>query len=193
MTPASHGPRTLESIEQIGESVRLSKEAKALLAKTTEPVDYIATLQHSGLEVDAIRVLAYWLPTRQAVWWCTLCCWHGSGGEPAPLEDSALREAVHWVLEPTREHCQKASEAAVRARLRTAAGCAAKAACLAGSCAAHGDPLVGGKPLQAASVASASVLLALAGAKRGGRSASGTEMVDLGLDVDRGTLPWGPG
>ncbi|QDU62412.1 hypothetical protein Pan216_32790 [Planctomycetes bacterium Pan216] len=194
MSTPSHGPRAADSLEAIQKSVRLSPPALERLKGEGkgEPLEYIGALHAAGYDVDAIRVLSYWLPSRAAVWWTILCAWHGSGGNPPYAEDVALREAVHWTLEPTEEHCHKARDAATLARLRTSAGCAAKSACMAGFCGAHGDPLVGGKPLQVASVASAGVLLACGAAKRAGRGSSYAELLEIGLDVDRGKLPWGP-
>ncbi|MGE3804663.1 MAG: hypothetical protein AB7K24_08340 [Gemmataceae bacterium] len=93
------------------EGCELSEEARALLDDRMTARALLKLLQEQTLYVDAIRVAAYLLPRREAVWWGCLCVWQVHRSEPKPDSAEALKAVVAWVREPVEERRRAAEEA----------------------------------------------------------------------------------
>jgi len=82
-----------------------------------------------GLLPEAIRLLSYALPEREAVWWACRCVEHTVPLASLPEEQgAALAAAEHWVRQPDNETRLQAHLAAAKAGYRTPAAWAAQAA-----------------------------------------------------------------
>lgn len=91
--------------------VDLSEEARKLLDGQLSPDGYLDRLIEKEQWVDAIRLLAFALPTREAVWWAAQCVRaHLPPDAPGKVLD-ALKSAEAWVYKPTEENRWAAKEA----------------------------------------------------------------------------------
>jgi hypothetical protein len=105
----------------------LSDEAKTVLNPAHSPREYVAALNATYLGVDAMKVIAFSLARREAVWWAAQCV----KAVPALVAEPALADAVKaveaWCANPTdelRRACYTASEVA---EMKNPAGCVAMA------------------------------------------------------------------
>ena len=136
------GPPSCRSLAELLDVLPLSSQAKPLAGGVGTAGEYLARLGDHRLDVDAIRVLAYALPIRQAVWWGVLCTWHGMSETSEPEQDLALQATVRWCVEPTDE-CRRAADAIAGSRMLENAGdCCVRAAALAGHIAGPDAPFL---------------------------------------------------
>lgn len=73
--------------------------------------EYLHTLIGKQFYLDALRVMAYTLPIRHAVWWG--CMGVAEAQPPATLstlELEALQATTRWVVLPTDEHLQEVED-----------------------------------------------------------------------------------
>lgn len=162
----------------------LSARARELLTDDLEPRAYVALLLQEQLFLDAIRFLSRALPPRKGVFWACLCTRQMQACPHMPLEQQeALRSAVAWVLEPSEARRLAAREAGEKAKLFTAAGCAALAAFWSAS---HDDTA---KHLSARAAAAA-VMIAAASGPVAHLAQRYHQFVDLGLKIAAGTCSW---
>lgn len=153
------------------------------------PVAYVASLRDAALLEDAVRVLAYWLPKRSAIWWGCQCFW--SVREITPLEprwQAALDRIVHWVIAPSellRRQCEPIAE---RLTAGTALGALAWAVFVSeGSISAPMLPPV----IAPAPVTAKAVIIALT-VLTAGRDPKPVyrEFIHLGMDIANGRNLW---
>lgn len=108
------GPLKKVAAKRAGEicaQVELSAEARKLLDEQMTPDVYLDRLIEKELWVDAIRLLAFALPKREAVWWAAQSLRaHLPADAPAKVLD-ALKSAEAWVYKPTEENRWAAKEA----------------------------------------------------------------------------------
>lgn len=96
--------RVNRSLPALAKQCVLTFDGKQSLDGCAAPADYFAKLIALRLWTDAIQMLAYALPQRQAVWWGCLCVWHASAKDAMGESDKQLMESTgKWVLDPTRE------------------------------------------------------------------------------------------
>jgi hypothetical protein len=127
-----YGPPGCSTLAELRAAVPFDAEARQLAAGAADMDILLGQLQAAKLDVDAIRLLAYALPIRQAVWWGLLCTWHGLDGSPDAEQNMAVQAASRWVLEPAHAQ-QHTAQAVAQARpLQQAADCCVRAAGLAG-------------------------------------------------------------
>ena len=114
---APAAPRVKSACE-VCETVDLSDAARELLDDSTGVLPFIELLTERELPVDALRVLATWLPKRKAVWWGAECV--ASACRTAPDSVLALLDtARRWVREPTEKNRRAAMSVAETANART--------------------------------------------------------------------------
>jgi hypothetical protein len=94
------------------------------------------------------------------------------------------------VLRPLSERRDQANRAADSAGLKSAAGCAAKAAFYAGARPEAGRPLVPDDPARAAQLAAASVLWSVVRAPLADIPRLYRQVIALGIDVENHTNRW---
>lgn len=150
-----------EHASDICRRVELSDEAKPLVVPTLSPQGLLAELIDNGCSGDAVRFLAFALPTREAIWWACVTV-RRSADELVGEQKACLDCAVGWVYEPTDAKRRICMDAAERAQYEGAAAYAALAAFWSGGSLAPEDmPEVLPDPNLAAIGVGASVLLAI--------------------------------
>jgi len=105
----------------------LDPAAKALLVPAQTPTDFLQALEKNRLSGEAVKLLAYGLPEREAVWW--LC--QSSRVVETNLnqaEKEALLAAEKWVKDPSPANKVAAREAADKTDMTGPGGWAAQAA-----------------------------------------------------------------
>jgi len=126
-------PKTPPSpLRQLCDRAKLGDEAKALLTDAFSTKDFIAFLVKKEMYRDALRLVAFLLPKREAIGWGCLCVRHALGGEKdKPLPDVHLA-AERWVSAPNDENRWKAKQLADSEKPTTASGLLASAVFFAG-------------------------------------------------------------
>ncbi|MGD0225785.1 MAG: hypothetical protein ABSF71_25930 [Terriglobia bacterium] len=124
-TPAS-------PLQQLCDRAKVGDEAKALLTDRSATKQFIALLVEKDLFKDALRLMAYLLPKREAIGWGCLCLRHVLAAEKdKPLPDVQVA-AERWVAAPNDENRWAAKQLADKEKPQTASGLLAKAAFYAG-------------------------------------------------------------
>ena len=99
--------------EQWQRWLQLPTAWSGLPAEATGTEALLARLLEQDLLAEAVRLLAYGLPEREAVWWSCMCVRHTFPTEPTDaavgLELAALEAAEAWVRQPDN---QRRTEAA---------------------------------------------------------------------------------
>jgi hypothetical protein len=122
----------VSALQELCERAKVGDEAKALLTNESSTKEFIALLMEKELFKDALRMVAYLLPKREAVGWGCLCVRHVL---PSP-KDKPLPEvhvaAERWVSAPNEENRWAARQAADKEKPKSPSGLLAMAAFLAG-------------------------------------------------------------
>jgi len=139
----------------------LGDAAKKLLTPELSAEKYLALLIQNKQYVDAVRVLAYALPTRQAIVWANSCARQFSDANPSEKFSAALDAVDKWIAEPNEENRRAAMKAAERAEFGTPAGIAALAVFFSGGSLAPPDaPAIAPQEYLAPNAVVGSVLIA---------------------------------
>lgn len=112
--------------------VQPGPEARRLLADNPDPATFLQRLVEHGLWVDAIRVMAVFLPRREATWWACLNARASMQPDDPPELVPMLEAAEAWVFKPSDELGQKAFALAEATEMDSAPAYAALAAFWAG-------------------------------------------------------------
>ncbi|MET0312867.1 MAG: hypothetical protein ABW275_00585 [Hansschlegelia sp.] len=94
--------------------LQLPPEHAGLVVEFEDPSPLLARLRELGLWPEAMRLLAYALPEREAVWWSCMCVRHTATTLAEP-ENAAVEAAEDWVRGPgprTRQEAAMAASAA---------------------------------------------------------------------------------
>ncbi len=119
-------------LQQLCERAKVSDEAKALLTDESATKEFIALLVEKELFKDALRMMAFLLPKREAIGWGCLCLRHVLAAEKdKPLPEVQLA-AERWVAAPNDDNRWAAKQLADKEKPQTASGLLAKAAFFAG-------------------------------------------------------------
>ena len=156
-TPAS-------PLRQLCDEAKVGDEAKALLTDQSSTKPFIGILVEKELFRDALRLIAYLLPKREAIGWGCLCVRHALAGQKdKPLPD--VQVAVErWVSAPSEENRWAAKQSADNEKPMTASGLLGMAVFFAGPTIAPPNLQVVPPPghLTSAMVANAVVIAPLA-------------------------------
>src|SRR5271157_934157 len=125
--------KTPESpLRQLCARAKVGDEAKALLTDEFSTKEFIALLVEKELFPDALRLVAYLLPKREAIGWGCLCVRHilaSQKDQPLPEVQVA---AERWVSAPHEENRWAAKRTADQEKPKTASGLLAMAVFFAG-------------------------------------------------------------
>jgi hypothetical protein len=165
----------------------LSAEAKALLVGSMPPDQFLDLLIQKGHLLDAIRLLAFALPKREAVWWACLCA-RETLAPAAPVElGEAIKAAEAWVYKPTEENRRTAMEKAERAGFDKPASWAAVGAFWSGgSLAPPNAPVVPPAETLTAKAVSGAILLAAVQREPERAAERHRQFLDDGVDIAAG-------
>ncbi len=110
---------------------KLETDAQGLLKDDQTPSQFLELLIEKGLYMDAIRFLAFALPSREAVGWACLCVRHAMGQDPAKITGAQLA-AEKWVSDSSEENRRAAMAAAEAEGYKTAGACLGMASFFSG-------------------------------------------------------------
>ena len=113
--------------------------AKKLLTPDLTAEQYLQLLVKEKQYVDAIRMLAFALPTRQAILWASFCAREFSQANASDKSSAALETVDKWLAKPSDENRREAMKAAEQAEFDTPAGSAALAVFFSGGSIAPPD------------------------------------------------------
>ncbi len=120
------------TLRELCERAKLGEDAKALLKDEYTPRQFLELLIGKELFLDAIRLLAYVLPKREAVGWGCLCVRQISGTEDASKISEAQVAVERWVSNPDEANRRAAKIAADKEGLESPSACLALAAFFSG-------------------------------------------------------------
>lgn len=119
-------------LQQFCEHAKLGDEAKALLTDQFSTKEFIGYLVEKDLFKDALRMVAFLLPKREAIGWACLCVRHIlPNPQEKPLPDVHVA-AERWVAAPSEENRWAAKQIADQEEPRSLSGLLALAVFLAG-------------------------------------------------------------
>ena len=122
----------VSALQELCERAKVSDDAKALLTSESSTKEFIALLMEKELFKDALRMVAYLLPKREAVGWGCLCVRHvfaSQKGKPLPEVHPAVER---WVSAPNDENRWAARQAADKEKPKSPSGMLAMGAFFAG-------------------------------------------------------------
>jgi hypothetical protein len=111
---------------------KVGEEANVLLTNQSTTKEFIALLVEKELFRDAIRLVAYLLPKREAIGWGCLCVRHILASQPDKPSSPVQIVAERWVSAPNEENRWAAKEAADKEDPKTPSGLLAMAVFFAG-------------------------------------------------------------
>lgn len=119
---------------------RLKPTAMALIADCRTVPDALQSLEDGGMARQAVRLVAYGLPQREAVWWACMCVRHTAPVTLADPDRAALEAAEAWVRRPSDEAREAAALRAEGAETKSPEVWAAKAVAWSAASAMPSDP-----------------------------------------------------
>jgi hypothetical protein len=182
---------TAKTAAEICRRFTLDAEAQGLLHDRLAPKQYLDLVIEKGHLQDAVKVLAYGLPKREAVWWACQCVRAVAGPSPPAKAVAALQAAEKWVATPTDDSRTACLAAAEAADFGTPAGCAALAAYWSGG--SHAPPDAKLTPPAedwTHHVVAGAVLVAAVLPEPEKRSEKLKKFLDLGVQVGSGANKW---
>jgi hypothetical protein len=156
---------TAKQAREICDQFEMAAAAKALLNDQISPDGLLDLLMEHGHFVDAIKLLSFGLPKREAVWWAAQCVRSSLPADAPAKSSEALKAAEAWVYKPTEENRRAAMTKAQATKFDTPSAWAAVAAFWSGGSMAPPDvPIVPPPPfLIGRAVAGAIMLAAVTG------------------------------
>lgn len=119
-------------LRQLCDRAKVGDEAKALLTDESSTKPFIGLLVERELFPDALRLVAYLLPKREAVGWGCLCVRHILASQRAKPLPEAQIAVERWVSAPNEENRWAAKASADKEEDKTLSGLLALAAFFAG-------------------------------------------------------------
>jgi hypothetical protein len=123
---------TASPLRELCARAKVGEEASALLTNESTTKEFIAFLVEKELFRDAIRLVAYLLPKREAIGWGCLCVRHVLASQPDKPSPPVQVTAERWVSAPNEENRWAAKEAADKEDPKTTSGLLAMAVFFAG-------------------------------------------------------------
>jgi hypothetical protein len=106
--------------------LQLDDHGRSALAGCQESIEALDRLEKAGLLIEATRLIAHALPSREAVWWACACSRHTAASGTNLTAETQVREAAEeWVRKPTDEHRRSAMKQAETAGFSSAEAWAA--------------------------------------------------------------------
>jgi hypothetical protein len=170
-----------------------SEKARGLVQPKISPNQYLRVLDLNQLFVDGVRFAAYGLPSREAIWWGSLCVW--SVCRPNPPEEiaAALSCVVAWVQEPSDENRRAAERVIEVAGPDTPAGGLAAAVFYSGANIAPPDqPEVKPKPFLWSKLLAGAVAAAAKSVPPDKQKPCEHQFLTLAVDVAEMRTHWDP-
>ena len=154
------------SVSELAAIAGVDAAAVESIGRNATPAEAIDLLVGKAFYIDAVRLLAHFLPKREAVWWAWVSVRRSPNAQPSAEESASLQATEKWLTQPTDENRRAAMLAAQNAELGSPPGCVGLAAFLSGDslAPAGAQPVPPGEYLAAKAVANAIILAAVIGA-----------------------------
>jgi len=152
-------------LRQLCERAKAGEEAKALLTDECSTKPFLELLVEKELFKDALRLVAFLFPKREAIWWGCLCVRYiFAEQQDTPLPPAQVA-AERWVYAPYEDNRWAAKQAADNENTKTASSFLALAVYFAGPSLAppHVQAVPPADHLTSEMVASAVVMAGVAG------------------------------
>lgn len=189
------GPTTIlnsgKTLEEVCRTAALPEEALALLGNAADGPAFVTQLMGQARHTDAVRFLAYALPTRPGVWWAWYCARRAHGTTPEPKVQAALDATQRWIAQPGEENRREAMRCAEVVKFGTPAGCAGLAAFFSGDTIGppDRDPVPPPEHMTARMISSC-IALAAVFPEAKNAAANFQEFLKQGLEVAEKTRLW---
>jgi hypothetical protein len=165
----------------------LTPEARPLLNDAMSPDQFLDVLIENSHFMDAIRLIAFGLPKREAVWWSCLCVREMLTPDAPPEILEVLKASEAWVYKPTEEARRGAMVKAERAGFDKAASWTAIGAFWSGgSMAPPNVPEVPPGETLTAKAASGAILLAAVQREPERATERHRQFLEDGIDIAKG-------
>lgn len=112
---------SVPSADSVVAAASLSEEAQALVKPGMPVKALLAVLLDEKLWTDALRVFAYALPKREAVWWACQCARQAIPEKPAAIDAEIVKAAETWVYRPNEQGRRAAMDLAMKTEFDRAA------------------------------------------------------------------------
>jgi hypothetical protein len=146
--------------DELAKVAPLEPESKSLLRPTYSPKQFVDELTAAGHHPDAIRLMAFLLPRREAVWWAATCL-RAVPKLSEPPFDVAIKAAEKWAADPSDENRRASFNAGQTVEFAHPSGLAAVAAFWSeGSLSAPDLPVVAPAPHLCPTAVANAILLA---------------------------------
>jgi hypothetical protein len=119
-------------LQEFCDRAKVGDEAKALLTDQFSTKQFLSLLVEKEMFGDAIRVIAYLLPKREAIGWGCLCLRHVLTSQKDKPLPNVQMAAERWVSAPNEENRWAAKETADKEDPKTPSGLLALAVFFAG-------------------------------------------------------------
>jgi hypothetical protein len=112
---------------RLAESMQLPEPARAALDPSQDIAQFVAALRSRDCVVEALGVLARWLPRRDGVRWACQCVGESLAAEDLQSQAATLETAQRWAADPSEKNRRAAGKAAETGHYETPAALAALA------------------------------------------------------------------
>ena len=115
-------------VSDLNQEFELSDEAESCVLPEQTIVEALAALVDKEFYQDAVSLLAFTLPRREAVWWACLATKDDTSKLEEPDQQAALKAAEQWAIQPSEENRKIAAIFGDKLKRKTNAAWAATAA-----------------------------------------------------------------
>ena len=105
---------TAPNADAIVAAASLSEDAQALVKPGMPVRALLDALIDAELMTDAMRVFAYALPKREAVWWACQCARQAQPDKPVPIDAEIIQASEKWVYRPNEQGRRAAMDLAMK-------------------------------------------------------------------------------
>lgn len=119
---------TAPAAEPLAAMAKLGDEARALVKPGITVRALVTALVDGGLLNDALKLMAYALPKREAVWWACLCARQAQPEPPIEADLEIIKASEAWVYRPTDQSRRGVMDLALKTEFNRAAHWPAAAA-----------------------------------------------------------------
>jgi hypothetical protein len=112
-TPGKTASKLSREFARVLPHLQLDEAGKTALDGCQDSIKALDRLEQAGLLIEATRLIAHALPTREAVWWACACSRHTAASGTDQTAETKVREAAEeWVRKQTDEHRRAAMKEA---------------------------------------------------------------------------------
>jgi hypothetical protein len=111
--PAKPANKLSNDLARVLPHLQLDEHGRSALAGCQDSIEALERLEKAALLIEATRLIAHALPSREAVWWACACSRHTAASGTNLAAETQVREAAEeWVRKQTDEHRRTAMKQA---------------------------------------------------------------------------------